>query len=428
MKASERFEGSIEALAFGGDGVSHAPDGVTVFVPFSAPGDVAELEVTEAHKTYARAKISGLKQAGPSRREAPCPVFGECGGCQWQHLEYSSQLESKQNFVRESLRRIGGFPDPPVSPILASPSPLGYRNKATIAVSGESLGFYKGSSHDIVELPATGCAIQSGATDAALRFLRGRLEGLKGLRHAAVRANSRGESLITLVSVWPLEMDVSAWMGELPGLRGVVNNLQPKAGNTVFGSESRLMAGEESIVEELDGLKFRLSATSFFQVNSAQASALARLVLDARPWKAGERVLELYCGVGTLSLPLARAGAEVLGVENWASAVEDARLNARLNHLDQARFECADALKGFSLCPKPAALLVDPPRKGLSPEVLAAVASCDTPQVLYVSCDPASLARDLKGLAAAGWKLQQVQPLDMFPQTYHVESLAVLGR
>jgi 23S rRNA (uracil1939-C5)-methyltransferase len=426
-----RFEAAIEALAFGGDGVAHAPDGRTLFVPYSAPGDRAQLEITEAHKTYARAKISSLVQAGPGRAEPPCPVFGECGGCQWQHLDYPTQLASKENFVREALRRIGGFAEPPVQPIIPASSPYAYRNKAIVPLDGlGAFGFYRASSHEIVPLPESGCAIQSPATDQALKFLRTRVAGIPGLKHAAVRGNRAGETLIVLVSAAPLgiEAEATAWLKELPGLRGVLNNLQPRPGNTVFGPQTQVLAGRSHIIEELDGLKFRLSGTSFFQVNSAQAMALTALLLAARGWKRDEKVLELYCGVGTLSLPLARAGMAVLGVENWPEAVEDARLNARENDLGSARFECADALQGFRFMPKPAVLLLDPPRKGLSPEVLKGAAQCGADEILYVSCDPSSLARDLKGLVAGGWKLKNVRPLDMFPQTYHVESLAVLGR
>lgn len=428
MKSGERFEAGIEALAFGGDGVTHGPDGVTIFVPHSAPGDRLGLEVSEAHKTYARARITRVLQGGPSRCEPACPVFGDCGGCQWQHIDYASQLESKENFVRESLRRIGGFADPPVRKILASPDPLSYRNKAMLPVAGGAFGFYRGSSHEIVELPESGCAIQSEPTNRALKFLHAKAAGIPGLKHAAVRGNSQGEILIALVSAAPLSLDCEAWLKELPGLKGVVNNLQPKTGNAVFGPETRTLSGKSFLVEEIGGLKFRLSATSFFQVNSRQAEALWGEILKARNWVKGEALLELYCGVGTLSLPLARAGVSVLGVENWIGSVEDARLNASLNGLDSLKFECADAKDGFRLRPDAGVVLLDPPRKGMSPEALAGLLASKAREILYVSCDPSSLSRDLKALAAGGWKLESVQPIDMFPQTYHVESLSHLRR
>lgn len=428
MNLGGRFDGKIEALAYGGDGVTHSPDGLTVFVPASVPGDRLSLEISETHKTYARAKITAVLEKAPGRVEADCPVFGECGGCQWQQMDYAVQLSSKENFVKESLRRIGGFSDPPVRPIISAPQPFHYRNKASVPVDRAAFGFYREASHTIVALPESGCAIQSDPTNRALKFMRERVGGIPGLKHVMVRGNSHGEILIALMSSEPLELDLQSWYTELPGLKGVVNNLQSQPGNAVFGQETRTLSGKSFIIEELDGLKFRLSATSFFQVNSAQAKALWQLVLGARTWKARESVLELYCGVGTLSLPLARAGVDLLGIENWPAAVEDARLNASLNAMENVRFECADAREGFKLRPKPEVLVLDPPRKGLSAEVLAAVIAAGPAEILYVSCDPASLSRDLKGLAAAGWKLESVQPLDMFPQTYHVENLAVLKR
>lgn len=427
MSQSGRFEAEIEALAFGGDGVTHSPEGLTVFVPHAAPGDRAALEFTETHKTYARARIETLQSPGPGRTKPPCPVAGICGGCQWQHLDYSTQLKSKENFVAETLKRIGGFTEPPLKPIVAAASPLAYRNKVTAQVSAGTIGFYKEGSHDLVPLPDSGCAIQTPGTDAALKFLSTRVNGIEGLRHVVVRGNAKGETLIALVSHRPLKIEVDSWLAGLPGLKGVVNNIQPKPGNTVFGPETRTMAGKSFIIEEIEGIQFRLSATSFFQVNSSQAATMTRLLLESRNWAKGGQVLELYCGVGTLSLPLAKAGADLLGVENWSLAVEDARLNAQLNSLT-ARFECADAVEGFRLRPNAAVLLLDPPRKGLSPQVLEAIQKAKPAEIVYVSCDPASLARDLKALATGGWKLESVQALDMFPQTYHVESITVLRR
>jgi 23S rRNA (uracil1939-C5)-methyltransferase len=444
MSPGQRFEAQIEALAFGGDGVAHAPDGRTAFIPYSAPGDRLEAEITKSQKTFVHARSLKLLSPGPGRTEAPCPVFTRCGGCQWQHLDYAAQLKAKESFVLESLRRIGGIADPPLKPIIPSSSPYQYRNKATAQISGtgtagasrpaddsrlrdRALGFYAASSHELVPLPESGCAIQSAPTDAALRFLRGRAASIPGLRHAAVRGNSLGESLIALVSAAPLDAAlVKGWGAELPGLKGVVNNLQPKEGNTVFGAETRPLWGEEALIEELDGLKFRLSASSFFQVNPAQALRLWKQMIAAREWKRGEQVLELFCGVGTLSLPLARRGVNLLGVENWAAAVQDARSNAELNGL-RARFECADAEKGFEFLKAPQLLVLDPPRKGLSPQLLQRIVEAKPKELLYVSCDPASLARDLKGLGAAGWKIDFIEPLDMFPQTYHVECLAKLS-
>ena len=450
MNLGQRFEGVIEALAFGGDGVAHAPDGLTVFVPYAAPGDKATFEVSEPHKTYARARILSILKKGPGRAEAPCPVFGDCGGCQWQHLSYPAQLEAKENFVRESLRRIGGFAEPPVTGVLAAADPLGYRNKGQVPVSLAPdgtlrMGYYREGSHDVVALPDEGCRLLAPAVDQALTFVRGQLAGLglqpydqktgEGtLRHVMVRANSAGQAMAVLVTRTPMTVEqnakAAAWLGRA-GIVSVQNNLQAKTGNVILGAETLLLAGEATILETLDGLKFRLSATSFFQVNTAQATALVGVLKSIRPWAAGEHVLELYCGVGTLSLPLGKLGLRLRGVENHAAAVEDARANAILNSIQGVSFTVAEALRAFDGLPpdfKPQVLLMDPPRKGIDPGIFKALEKHPVPEIVYVSCDPPSLSRDLKQLAAMGWTLRRTQGVDLFPQTPHVESVSWLVR
>jgi 23S rRNA (uracil1939-C5)-methyltransferase len=429
MKSVAKAALKIESLAFGGDGVAHLEDGRAVFVSGAAPGDQVSAEIIESKKTYARARALEVLKPGPGRVKAPCPVAGSCGGCQWQHLGYPAQLEAKQDFVLQALRRIGGFENPPLKSILAADNPWSYRNKAILPVQEGEFGFYREGSHDIVPLPEIGCGIQAAGNEV-LAKLRPQLKNFTSLKHVALRSNSAGEILLGLVTGAALPVSAkaiaSSFMAGLPKLKGVLNNVQPKATNVVLGSETRVLAGEEYLVEELGGLKFRLSLASFFQVNAAQTLKLWEMLKSARDWKGTERILELYCGVGTLSLPLARLGASLLGVEIFEGAVADARVNAQMNGLKQARFETADAAKGFEFEPKPDLVVLDPPRKGLSPELLSLLASKKPKEILYVSCDPSSLARDLKFLVAAGASLNSVQPLDMFPQTYHVESLARL--
>ncbi|MES2201738.1 MAG: 23S rRNA (uracil(1939)-C(5))-methyltransferase RlmD [candidate division FCPU426 bacterium] len=418
---------TVESLAYGGDGVAHLEDGRAVFVSGAAPGDQVQAELTLSKKTYAKARLTKVLTPSPSRVAAPCPVADTCGGCQWQHLSYAAQLEAKQNFVLESLRRIGGFEDPPLKHIIACDQPFQYRNKAIVPAWSGRFGFYGEASHDIVELPESGCAVQSAAGNRVLVFIRSRVKNLPGLRHVVVRSNSRGEVLLALVSfaaLKGLETEAEAWIKALPSLLGVVNNIQPRDNNVIFGPETRVLAGEENLEEDLGGFKFRLSAASFFQVNPGQTVRLWEMLAQVRSWTGREKVLELYCGVGTLSLSLAKRCARLLGVESFGPAVEDAKKNALLNACGNARFEEGDALRGFELMKDPDLLVVDPPRKGLDPAVVQAILKQRPPELLYVSCDPASLARDLKALAAGGYVLDQVQPLDMFPQTYHVECLA----
>jgi 23S rRNA (uracil1939-C5)-methyltransferase len=238
--------------------------------------------------------------------------------------------------------------------------------------------------------------------------------------------------MLVLVTREPMDdasaAKAAAWQGQA-GIVSVQNNLQAKTGNVVLGGQTRVLAGPAEIAEDLDGLTFRLSATSFFQVNPSQTLALLGALKGIRPWAAGEKVLELYCGIGTLSLPLGRLGVRLHGVESHAAAVEDARANAAANGLDLLSFEAQDAGRALQALPfQPQVLLLDPPRKGLDPAALSALKGLNIPEIVYVSCDPASLARDVKALTALGYQLKRCQGVDLFPQTAHVESVNLLVR
>jgi len=430
--------------------VGRLEDGRTLFVPRSAPGDRLKVRVVEEHKSYARARVQGVLHAGPQRVAPPCPVAGECGGCSWQHLSYGAQTEAKAGFLREALRRIGGIGEPPLLGVLASAAPLGYRNKAQVPVATAPdgslrLGYYREGSHDVVALPTEGCRLLAPAVDRALLFVRDRIGelGLRSydqatgqgtLRHVMVRADSQGRAMVVLVTREALpeaaEALMCGWVGHA-GIISVQNNLQTKTGNIILGAHTKVLAGPEALDETLGGLRYRLSATSFFQVNSAQTLALLGLIEGVRPWKSGESVLDLYCGVGTLSLPLARLGLRVHGVENHAAAVDDAQANALTNGLSGLSFSVADALGAWETFPPgftPTVALMDPPRKGLEPGLAALLAQKGPRELVYVSCDPASLARDVKLLAVGGYRLQSCQGVDLFPQTPHVESVSLLVR
>jgi 23S rRNA (uracil1939-C5)-methyltransferase len=445
----QKIELTIESLAYGGDGVAKK-DGFTFFVPFSAPGDRVEAKATEIHKTYGRARIEKVLESSSSRTEPVCPIFGPstssgqgpCGGCSWQHLTYPAQLAAKEKFLKDSLQRIGKFTEIPLKPILASPKFLDYRNKAQVPVFGNSYGFYAEGSHRVVPLPAQGCAIQPKLANEVLKlafdsFTAAGLAaydektGQGELRHLLVRTNSEGQAMLALVTRAALDEKfvrvADKLMAACPGLISVSNNVQPKPGNVILGPETNLLAGEGYFLEKIENFKFRLSVDSFFQVNTSQVKNLWETVLACRTWEGKEDVLELYSGVGTLSLPLARRAGQVLGVENVEKAVDDARVNAALNAVKNAKFHLGAAEAGFVKMPQSQVLVVDPPRKGLSPEVLKAVLARRPPEIIYVSCDPGTLARDLGELASkGGYKLESVTPLDMFPQTYHVESVSYL--
>jgi 23S rRNA (uracil1939-C5)-methyltransferase len=440
----------IRSLAAGGDGVAVLADGRTVFVPHSAPGDEVELRVTEEHQRYARAEVLRILAPGPYRISPPCPVAGRCGGCAWQHLGYKAQAEAKQGFLREALRRIGGFEEPPLGDFIPAEKPYTYRNKGQLPAAnapdgGLRLGYYREGSHSVVPLPDEGCRLLEPAVNHALMFVRSQLavaklqafdqrNGSGNLRHVMVRANTKGEAMVVLVTHAPLSqhsMTVAAgWVGQA-GIVSVQVNIQDKTGNVILGPQTAVLAGPESLVERLDGLAFRLGATSFFQVNPAQTLRLLGALKAIRPWAQGEQVLELYCGVGTLSLPLGKLGVRLHGVESHAGAVDDARANAAANQLAKLSFSVADAAAAFSHLPEgfaPSVAVMDPPRKGLDKAVVEALVASAVQELVYVSCDPASLARDLKAFAAAGFTLKKTVGVDLFPQTAHVESVSWLKR
>lgn len=440
----------IISVAAGGDGVGRLEDGRALFVPRTAPGDRVEVRVVEEHKSFARGRVKRILAPGPDRVAPPCPVAGECGGCAWQHLAYPAQVAAKTGFLREALRRIGSMESPPVAELLAAAHPLRYRNKAQVPVAtgpdgGLRMGYYREGSHDIVPLPDEGCRLLQPAVDKALLFVREHLAelglrpydqglGQGSLRHVMVRADAQGRAMVVLVTreaIPPGAADLAAaWVGQA-GIVSVQNNLQAKTGNVILGAETKVLAGPDALDEQLGGLEYRLSATSFFQVNSEQTLAMLGAIMGLRPWKPGESVLELYCGVGTLSLPLGRLGLRLHGVENHAAAVADAQANALANGLPGLTFSVADALRAWQALPpgfEPQVVLMDPPRKGLEPGLAAVLVEKGPPELVYVSCDPASLARDVKLLAAGGYQLKTCQGVDLFPQTPHVESVNLLVR
>jgi len=440
----------ILSLAAGGDGVGRLADGRTAFAPRTAPGDQIEGRIVEDHERYVRVRVDRILKPGPERVAPPCPVAGRCGGCAWQHLSYQAQASAKEGFIREALRRIGGIAEPPLKGVLAADDPLHYRNKGQVPVGlapdgSLVLGYYREGSHDVVPLPEEGCRLLAPAVDGALRFVRSRLPRLQlqpfdqttregSLRHVMARADGLGRAMVVVVTRSPLEgaaaKEAASWVGQA-GIVSVQNNLQSRTGNVILGEETRVLAGPPVLSEELGGLKYRLTATSFFQVNSAQTLKLIAAILEARDWKAGEHVLELYCGVGTLSLPLGRRGLRVHGVENNAAAVEDARANAEANGLGALSFSAADASGAWHTLPEgfeAAAVLMDPPRKGLEPGLPQRLSRHGVRDLVYVSCDPASLARDVKLLAEGGYRLVSVQGVDLFPQTPHVESVSLLRK
>jgi 23S rRNA (uracil1939-C5)-methyltransferase len=451
VRVGDRRELEIEGLVGGGEAIARL-DGFPVFVPYAVPGDKVRARVISTKPGYARALIEDVLAPSPARVEPECPVFAACGGCQWQGLGYADQVAWKTRLVAEALQRQGGLdPTGVLRPTLASPSPWHYRNKVHWAVGKQGgswqIGLYEPRSHQIVDAPT--CRIQGEANNRMLGVVRELLPqfgfepydeatGRGWLRSVFTKTgHGTGEVMLGLVTrtrEFPqAQAFVAAVRERFPDVTTIVQNLHPEAGNKLLGRETVALYGPGVIRERVGPLEFTISAQAFFQVNAAAIELLYGEVARAAGLEDAPRVLDAYSGTGSIALYLAAQGAsEVVGIEIVPQAVDDAKANAERNGLAQrARFlvgKVEDQLpKLLSAEGAPDVLVLDPPRKGCEPEVLEAVAKAGAPRVIYVSCNPVTLARDLK-LLAPTYVVESVQPVDMFPQTAHVECVAVLRK
>ncbi|MGX8699392.1 MAG: 23S rRNA (uracil(1939)-C(5))-methyltransferase RlmD, partial [bacterium] len=392
--------------------------------------------------------IERLLSPSPERRTPDCPVYPRCGGCRTRHMSYAEELRFKSQRVEDALRRIGGL-ELPLSPILGAAEPCGYRNKTIYTVGrvqGHAVtGFYQERSHDLISAPD--CRLESEYAKRAAAALRGWMNKFnipafsektrRGVRRLMCRFGfASREGQIVLVtgegSVPQLEALVKALRGQCPETVSILQNRNPHPGDTVLSHDFRLLWGRETMEDTLCSLRFSLAADAFYQVNRTQAERLYAEALSCAALTGEETALDLYCGAGTITLALARQAKEVIGVEVVESAVENARRNAAANGIQNARFLCADAGKAAEALraegQHPDVIVVDPPRKGLLPEVPAILASLNPGKIIYVSCNPATLARDLKLLAQQGYPTQKATPVDMFPGTCHVECVTLMTR
>ncbi len=451
VRRGQILELEIKGLTHDADGVGPA-GGLAVFVPRALPGEVVRVRVTEVRKNHARARLLEVTRPSPRRLEPPCPVYAECGGCQLQHLNARGQLEYKTGLVTDALRRLGGLDGVVVRPAIGMEDPWRYRNKAQFPVAagpgGRGLvgGIYARGTHRLV--PVNECLIQHPLNNTMLQValeLAGRHriapydeDGHTGvLRHVLARATrATGEAMavfVTRTRDLPAARDLAReLMARVPQVVCVAHNTNPRRTNVILGERTRLVLGRPYVEEVLGGLRFRISPTSFFQVNPAQTEVLYSRAVDYAALGGGETVVELYSGIGAISLFLARRAARVTGVEVVPEAVRDAVANARLNGVANVSFIEGPAER---VLPELAAggvraevVVLDPPRRGCEPRVLEAVGRLRPDRVVYVSCNPATLARDLARLAGLGYRVREVQPVDMFPQTAHVEAVALAVR
>lgn len=447
LRLGQTFELSIDGLGHDGQGVGRSND-LVVFVPGALPGERVLVRLRRQAKRHLEAELVGVELASPDRRKPPCILADHCGGCSLQHSCDAAQAVCKTDLVRQALQRLGQL-QVEVLPILSASQSLGYRNRALIPLERTPdgalrAGYYRRGSHKIVNMNQ--CPVLDPRIDALIAPIKADLEasgwpvdvnlsGRGGLRHLALRVGCHsGEVLITLVSSHPnlpgIEALAAQWQQRWPQVVGVNLNIQPKASNVVLGPETIQLSGRPWLLERFAGQELRIAADTFFQVNTHQAERLVPLLVGFFAETPASQVLEAYCGIGTFSLPLAAAGLDVLGLELHAASVQQARANAERNQLPRARFEQADvAVSLGEHLAWAASLLVDPPRKGLTPEVLDAILRSPPRRLAYISCNPATLARDLGRLTSeGGYRLRPIQPIDFFPQTSHVECVAFLER
>lgn len=443
----QQLELRIADLSLTGDGVGRWQERV-VFVPDTVPGDRLLVRLIRVKPRYAHAQILQMLAPSSQRVRPACIVADKCGGCQWQPVTYDLQLASKQAQVIEALERIGEFQEPVVEPVMAAPSPLGYRNKSTypLGLSGGTVqaGYYRKGSHRLINLNQ--CPVQDPRLDPLLHQIKQDMEwrgwsiynehNHRGhLRHLGLRIGRRtGEILITLVTqdweVPEVQQQGQEWLQRYAAVVGVCLNKNSDRGNRVFGETTRCLAGVPYLEEEFAGLKLQIGADNFFQVYTEQAEALMTVILEELKLQGCEQVVDAYCGIGTLTLPIARQAKAVIGLELHPGTVAQAQTNAALNQIDNVHFQVGaveQLLPALDFCPD--IVVLDPPRKGCDQQVIDCLNHLCPPRIVYMSCNPTTLARDLRSLCQqGGYQLGRVIPADFFPQTAHVECVAFLRR
>ena len=445
LEKGKIYDAVISDYTAEGQGIAKI-DGCVVFIPNAIYGEKCLVRIEKAQKTWAAGKITELLEKSPHRVNRVCPVAKLCGGCDFWHMDYDEECRLKADRVKQALNRIGGEKLENV-PLLAAPSCTSYRNKAVYPVGSKKgkvyAGFFRAGTHQIVE--NEGCLILFPQADqvknTVIDFLnRHHISAYdetthQGLvRHIFVRRGwVSGEILVNLTvngRTLPKDKALVEELKKIPGFRTLVLSVNTKPGNSVLGDEEIVLYGPGYIEDTLCGLKFRLSARSFYQVNHPQAERLYQAAIQQAGITKNDLVLDLYCGVGTITLIMARQAGKVIGVEVVEAAVRDAKENAKRNNIDNAEFFCGDAGKAALELEKqgirPDVVVVDPPRKGLNADTIEALHRMDPRKIVYVSCDPATLARDVALLKEKGYHLISAQAADLFPRCAHIESIVCL--
>ena len=448
LKKNDIYKTEIIDYTTEGSGVCKI-DGMAVFVPSSAVGDVAEIKILKTTKNYAFGKIENILSPSPDRLSPDCNIFHKCGGCTFRHITYQSELAFKQKRVYDALTRIGGIDGSLIGEIIGSDNSSFYRNKAQLPVTLDSdgnvkVGFFAQRTHRVITLDD--CQLQSRSFPPAINIF---LEWANSnhistydekthsgiLRHLYLRYAEKTDELMVCIVANANELRkekqlVQMLCESLPNLKSVVLNTNTDKTNVITGKKCRTLYGDGYITDILCDMKFRISPLSFYQVNRTQAEKLYKKAAEFADLKSNETLLDMYCGTGTIGLTMAHKVKTLIGVEIIPQAVEDAKNNASLNGITNAEFICADASKAAETLRKrhikPDCIILDPPRKGCESSLIDTISEMSPQRVVYVSCDPATLARDVKLFSEKCDAVQKAVPVDLFPRTPHVECVVLM--
>lgn len=447
LTKNQKIKLDIDGMSTEGNGIGHY-NGIAVFVPNSAIGDKLLVHIVKVKKTYAFGKIEEILESSHSRMDSDCPVSLRCGGCSYRHITYDAELKIKEKRVYDAFTRIGHI-EPPMSDIIGSKSINRYRNKAQFPVSFSNelqIGFYAINSHRIV--PCKDCKLQPQIFTDILNIVEAWISEnnisiynevtKKGLlRHIYIRRGEEsGEIMVCLVingnGIPKQDLLINALVDKIANLKTIVLNINKADTNVIVGDKCVPLIGDGYIHDTLCGLTFRISPLSFYQVNAPQAEILYEKAAEYAELKPADVLLDLYCGTGTIGLSMAHLVKKLVGVEIIPEAIEDAKLNAAANGIANAEFICGDAKEAAKALNKsglaPDVVLVDPPRKGLTPELIQTIDGMSPRRIVYISCDPATLSRDAADFISRGYQIKEVTPVDMFPRTAHVETVCLLSK
>ncbi|MGL4623436.1 MAG: 23S rRNA (uracil(1939)-C(5))-methyltransferase RlmD [Culicoidibacterales bacterium] len=450
VKRNDYYETTCVAISHEGIGICKI-DNYPIFVPGLLPGEQAQIKVIKVKGRMAFGRLIEIYEQSPQRVEPPCPIYQQCGGCQVQHVSQLGQKQMKQERVQQAFERIGGFENLAVHGVQAMDEPWYYRNKAQVPLGKDEngkivAGFYRRHTHEII--PMTNCLIQNQANNTLLTRVVELLNDYNcsiydetahtgNIRHLLVRHGYHtNEQMLVFITreakMRHIEQISEKLQAEFPQLVSVMHNVNPNKTNVILGQETKLVAGRAYIEDYIGDVKFNISAQSFFQVNPVQMEVLYQQAADLAGLTGQETVLDVYCGIGTIGLFLAKQVKHVYGVEIVPQAIKDAKANAIRNNITNATFVCEDASTMMHQWHESGmqadVVVLDPPRKGCDEQLLQSLVELAPEKIVYIACDVATQARDAKYLVANGYTLQEVYPVDMFGQTYHIESVVLMTK